>query len=376
MKKEEVRGLVVYTILLVAALIVGLAVIKPLMDGGYYPNKLGQFGFIIIVLVIAYLVNAIGIEILHVLGAVVGGYAVKSFNVLGMCIEKSNNKWNFHFREFDGLTGETKIVPKKEKLNLNPFTWCPIFGYAAEMAGCIVISSMIKKAPEPRAPWLATAAVVFILVSSMLAFYNLIPLKLDATTDGYRMRLAANPVNVKAYNEVLKIEDAQREGKSIEKVPYFEEITEYTAQLNELAVYQYLSEEKLPEAEQIIDKLLENEKVLNHNDACRLIAQKLYIVILTKSVEEAKELYDKMCTDEIRRFIANDVSMPSIRAYILIAGMIEGSEGEVKYARSKIEKAKKKAYASQIATEEKLLEKAIEYVYKNHPKWSKENAAE
>ena len=74
--------------------------------------------------------------------------------------------------------------------------------------------------------------------------------------------------------------------------------------------------------------------------------------------------------------MSNDISMPSIRAYILIAGMIEESESEVAYARSKVEKAKKRALASQIKAEEKLLDKAINYVYENHPKWEKENAAQ
>jgi len=68
--------------------------------------------------------------------------------------------------------------------------------------------------------------------------------------------------------------------------------------------------------------------------------------------------------------------MPSIRAYVMIAGMIEGSESEVMFARSKVEKAKKRSLASEVAAEEKLLEKAINHVYEAHPKWVKEKAAE
>ena len=98
--------------------------------------------------------------------------------------------------------------------------------------------------------------------------------------------------------------------------------------------------------------------------------------IIGLPIEEAKRLYEEICPVDIRRFMANDVSMPSIRAYILIAGMIEESESEVQFANSKVEKAKKRALASQIKAEEKLLEKAIDYVYEKHPKWVKEKAAE
>ena len=93
-------------------------------------------------------------------------------------------------------------------------------------------------------------------------------------------------------------------------------------------------------------------------------------------IGEAKSLYDEICPTEIRRFIANDISMPSLRAYVLIAGMIEESESEVAFAKSKVEKAKKRALATEIKTEEKLLEKALAYVYENHPKWAKEKATD
>ena len=374
MRKEEIRGLIIYSILIIAALIVGFTAIRPTMED-FGPAKMSPFGFLIVVLVIAYLFNAVGLEVLHVIGALFGGYKVTAFNVLGLCIYKTEEKWKFGLRDFGGISGETKIAPKKEKLNINLLTWFPIFGYAIEIGVCVVLMTIIANKDEPGA-WLKSAALIFILISSMIAFYNLVPFKLDSMTDGYRMRLFSKPVNVEAYNKMLVIQEEQRLGKNMENIPVFEEITEYTAEINKLAMYQLLENEKLIEAEAILDKLLEHKQVLNVNEYNRLIAQKLYLSVMLNSVEKAKELYDQLCPIEIRRFIANDFSMPSIRAYILIAGMIEGSESEVEFAKSKIERAKKKALASEIKAEEKLLEKAINYVYENHPKWVKEKDAE
>lgn len=374
MRKEEVRGLIVYTILIAVALIVGLTAVKDAMYQ-YYSAGLNQLVFVLIVLILAYFVNTIGHELLHALGAVIGGYKVVSINILGFCFENEKGKTSFHFKDFDGLTGETKIAPgKKEKKNLNLFVWCPIFGFAAEIASCIVIMSIIKDNPKSNAQWLVVAAVLFILVSSLMAFYDLVPIRLDCKTDGYRMRLFANKINVEAYNAMLEIEDKQRNGEKIEKVPVFEEITEFTAELNMVAAYYYLGKENFKKAEEIINKLIENKNKLSYTDVNRLLAQKLYLTILTKPIGEAKNLYDEIATTEIRRFISNDISMESIRAYILIAGMIEESEGEVKYAISKIEKAKKRSLKSQIEVEEKLVNKSIDYVYEKHPKWEKENA--
>ena len=373
MRKEEVRGLIIYSIMIIVAIIVGFTAIRNQMDL-YAPQKMSGFGFIIIVLIVAYLINVIGLELLHVLGAVLGGYKITGFNILGLGFYKKDKNWKFGFRDFSGISGETKIAPKKEKLNPNLQTWFPIFGFAIELGLCIIISSLAKD--SPKSYWLIPASTIMLLIGSMLAFYNFVPIKLDTETDGYKIRLFTNPINVKAYNQMLEIQEKKRLGEEIKEIPVFQEITEYTAEINVLAMYKYLEEEKFEEAEKIIDQLLENKKHLNINEHNRLIAQKLYIALLTKSIEDAKALYDSICPTEVRRFIANDVSMPSIRAYVMIAGMIEGSESEVEFARSKVEKAKKRALASEIVAEEKLLEKAIDFVYKTHPKWSKEKAAE
>jgi len=374
MRKEEVRGLIVYSLLIIVAVIVFFVAIRPAIESANI--KMGNFLFILLTLIAAYLVNAIGLEFLHLVGASLGGYVVTSFCVFGLCLYKTEEKWKFGLRDFNGICGETKFAPKKEKKNINLVMWLPMFGYAIELASCIVVIMLINMNSESNVPWLKPAALIFILISSLIAFYNLIPLKLDSMTDGYRIRLFTKPVNIEAYNKMLEIQEAQRLGKNVENVPVFEEITDYTAEINTLAMYKFLEEEKYDEAQQIIDRLLENKHVLNINEYNRLIAQKLYLVILTNPIGEAKKLYEEICPIEIRRFMANDISMPSLRAYILIAGMIEDSESEVAFAKLRVEKAKKRALASQRKAEEKLLEKAVSYVYENHPKWNKEKAAE
>ena len=349
MRKEEVRGLIIYTLMFVAAIVVGFTLIRNQM-GLYGPKEISGLGFIVIVLVVAYLVNVIGLELLHVLGAVLGGYTVTSVNILGLAVYKKGKNWKLGIRDFSGISGETRIAPKKEKLNPNLQTWFPIFGFAIELGVCIVVSTLVKGVSNSE--WLIPASTIMLLIACMLAFYNFVPIKLDSVTDGYKIRLFTNPTNVKAYNQMLEINEKKRLGEEIKEIPVFDEITEYTAEINILAMYKNLENEKFNEAEKIIDKLLEHKKILNINDYTRLIAQKLYLVILAKPLEEAKQLYDEIAPTEVRRFIANDVSMPSIRAYVMIAGMIEGSESEVAFARSKVEKAKKKALVSEIKAEE------------------------
>ena len=373
MRKEEIRSLVLYMIMIVVALVVGLAVIRPSMTD--YGPSMPDLLFIVIVVVIAYLFNAFALEILHVIGAKMGGYKVTSVNILWLCIYHDGKAWKMGFKDFNGVCGETKIAPKKEKTNANLLSWLPIFGFAAEIAACIVVNMLVKSSVESSVPWLASAALIFLLITSLLAFYNFIPLKLDTFTDGYRIRLFSKPVNIEAYNQMLMIQEKQRLGEKVEEIPVFSEITEYTAEINASAMFKCLEDGRLKEATEIVDHLLENKKVFSENDYNRLVAQRVYIAALASEKEETKKLYDEICPIEVRRFIANDNNISTVRAYIMIAGMIEDSQSEVAYAKGKIEKAKKRAPASVIRTEEKLIESTLDLIYKTHPKWEKENAA-
>ena len=378
MRKEEIASLVVYLMMIVLAIIIGLTAVKNAISlcG---TGTINSFAFVLLVIFIGLVFNIIMLELLHALGGLIGGYSVASINILGFCFEKKEGKVSFKFRDFDGLTGETKLAPKKEKLNMKPYIWLPLFGYAAELAAGIVLYSQMTTNTSSNVSWLGTCGILFVVISSMIALYNLVPIKLDTMTDGYKLVLISKPANVEAYNELLKAEDLERNGKPVPELRVFEDITEYTANINLFSVYKRLEEGKLDEAEKIIDLILSNSKKLEPYTHYRLISQKLYIVIMTKEVEEAKKVYDELCDDKIRRFIANDVSMESLRAYILISGILEKSQGEVKYALGKKDKAMKRALKQRAAVEEKLFNIALDKVYEAHPKWKeepKENAAE
>ena len=374
MRKEEIRGIVLYILIIASAVIFGFAFVRPQVTD-YGPNHMSPLLFVLLFIGFAYLINVFGLELLHVIGAVIGGYKITRFNVLWLCFYKEKESWKFGIRDFNGLSGETRIAPTREKTNLNWLTWFPLFGYAIELATCIVLGS-IAKTSDPKLSWLIPASTIVLLIASMLAVYNFIPVKLDSMTDGYRIRLFSNKINVDAYNKMLVIQEKQRLGEKIDGVPVFDEITEYTAEINVLAINKYIEDGKLLEAEKIVDKLIENKKIINPKDYARMIAQKLYIMILTRDIEEVKKEYDTLCPIEVRRFIANDAELSTIRAYILIAGMIENSQSEVLYSKSRINKVSKKALESEIRTEKELIEKALEYISEKHPKWEKENAAE
>ena len=371
MKREEIVTLVIYALMIVLAVVMGLSIVDDTVSAIRLDN-FSKPGLVILSILVALLFNVIMLEVLHIIGGLIGGYKVVSVNILGFCFEKKEGKTVFKFKDFDGLTGEVKLAPKKEKLNMKPVVWLPLFGYAAELAGCIVLHSSMMGNSQQTYSWLGISAIIFIVMSSMLALYNIVPFKLDTMTDGYKFVLLSNPANIEAYNEMLRAEDLERNGQPAAQTKVYEEITEFTASVNLFNVYKHLDNGELKEAEDIVDLMLEQPKKLEPSTHYRLISQKLYIVILSQNLEDAKKVYDEIADDKVRRFIANDLSMESIRAYLLISGILEKSLAECKFAISRKDKAMKRAFKQRAIVESKLYQIALDTIYKNHPKWKDE----
>ena len=359
--------------MIAAAVIVGLTAVQSTFKTHYFLD-MPSYLFAIIVIIVGLLLNIVGLEVCHAIGARIGGYEVVSVNCVGFCFQKKEGKWKFSFKDFDGLTGETKVAPKSDKAKLAPYIWFPIVMYFAELAIGIVLYTLaedkdvIKQVTNPL-HWMAIASLLFIIISSMLALYNLVPLRLDSMTDGYRFTLLAKKENVEAYNELMRVEAAQIKGENPGEIKIFTDITEFTANINLISVYEELKNKNYAKAEELIDMIVVDPKKVLPETYNRLLSQKLYIKIMTLPLEEVKEYYDKNVDDYARKFIANDLSMESIKAYILIAGLLDKSRNEVDFAKSRKDRAMKRLPSSRAQIENKLYEEALERVYEAHPDW-------
>lgn len=372
MKKEDIASIIVYLLMIGAAVVVGLTAVKDVFLKHYH-FSLNNYVFAILAILVALIVNIVGLEVFHVLGAKAGHYKILSVNVLWLCLRKKDGKWKLGFKDFDGLTGETKVAPKDEKTKLGLYVWLPVLAYFVELIACIVIYTLAGDnniAPtESPLHWMAVAAILFIVVSSMIALYNLAPIKLDSMTDGYRLTLISKKENMDAYNELMRIEALQLEGKEVGEIKIFSDITEFTASINLMSVYEEYKKNNYARAEELIDMIIVDPKKVSSQTYNRLLSQKLYIKIMTLPLEEVKVYYDKQIDDSVRKFIANDLSIESLRTYILIAGLLDESNGEVEFAISRKERALKRAVPSRAETEKVLYENALKKVYEAHPDW-------
>ena len=373
MKKEDVVGLVIYLIIIALAVVFGLTVLQT----HNAESSFSGFTYVIYVagsVVIGVIFNAILFELAHVAGAKIGKYDIISVNVLGFCFYKEQEKTKFHFSSFDGLTGETKIVPKKDMVEkANPYPYL-IFGslfFVVEAIIVMVVFSLFRSHESDILKDVAYFALTVGAIGLVILFYNIVPFRIDSMTDGYRLTMVSNPKNRAAFNELLRVEYEMQQGNAVE-VKVFDEITNFTADLNLNKVYALLDEKKYAEAEEILDKIIAAKDGVDAKVYIRARAQKIYLNLITKDLDEARAYYDKEVPVSERREISNDVSMASIRAYLLMSGLLDKSRSECIIALNNVYRAFKKTPKNRQKTEVVLFNEALDKVVAAHPDWELE----
>ena len=155
------------------------------------------------------------------------------------------------------------------------------------------------------------------------------------------------------------------------EIKVFTEITNFTAELNLNKVYILLDKGEFLEAETMLDDILKSEDISNRT-YIRAKAQKIYIHLMNNDLEEAQAFYDKEVPMNERRELSEDVSMASIRAYVLMSGLLDDSQSETMLALNKVLKAYKRTSESRQKYELKLYNEALNKVIAKHPKWELE----
>ena len=377
MKKEEISGIVVYVLLLALALVFALLVVREyfyeagLEIGLYILFILGSF-------VGGLIFNAIIFELAHMLGAKVGRYKIISVNILGLCFYKKDRKTKVKFAGFDGLSGETKILPKENtKKKPNPRPYC-LFGtvfYAIEIIAVIFTYSFLKSTSESvTLKNLGFGLLVAGVVGGGMLLYNIIPFHLDSMTDGYRLILLSNKKNRDAFNDLLTVEnseDAEKVQETLEKNKDEEQINAFSADIRVNEIYTLLEKEDFLGAEKIVDDVLSHpNKKMSQKTYLEAKSQKVYLVIMTREEKEVLDFYDKEVSLQERKAISDDKNFSSIRAYILMAGLLDKSRSECFLTLSRVYKVYKHIPESKKKIEAHLYNLAINKIDQVHPNWN------
>ncbi len=373
MKKNDTMGYVAYLLMLALAVCVGFFVLRPDFSAGSTYLTISPYILVLLAILIGIVITGVVLELGHLLGAKIGKYEVTGWVCLGLGMKKKKDgKKKFYAGNYDGLTGETIVTPiDTKKSNPRPIIYMGLLFLFLEIIICVVMlvlaSSFIKNG-ETSYYWLKTSSEVVLTVAGMVFLYDVFPSALDSKNDGYLITILNNKTNVIAYNEMLLAEDKLSRGLPKGDTPVYDEVTDFTAAVNDITLYDYLDKGDYAAALTIIEKTIACEKKVSTPVFRYAEAEKVAIMIDTLPLEEAKKYFIALPLD-VKKHIASLSNAPSVRAYVLANGLIEESIGETEAALNKTHDAFRKLPKEKKAVEKKLLKLAVEKVLTAHPDW-------
>ena len=376
MKKQDIAGIIVYVIILAFAAVFGLVVIRNYSS----QSNMESWQFILFVIgaiVAGLLFNAVLYELAHIFGALIGGYKVTSVSILGLTFFKDEGKFKIRMRSFDGLTGEVKIMPKENrKKPANPLPYL-IMGtalYAVEVVAVVFAFSILtREGSTTNMKNIAYFLITMMAVGGMIVFYNIIPLQLDSMTDGYRLRLVSGKKNREAFNNMLLGKTTAKEEKNESNEASAVEETSFSNDIKLNEVLMCLNEEKYIEAEQLVDSILQaqkEDKKISAKTALEAKADKIFLVFVNNDFDTASNYFEESLSLQDRKHLAEESSLPCIRAYVLVSALLDRSHSECVRALDKVYKAYKRTPQERRELESKLFNKALNLVIEKHPDWN------
>ena len=365
MKKEDVISTLVYLVMLVIVVIVGYFIISANSEAilsSLGNNSSAIYGFVIISLIIGVLINVIFVEVGHALGAKIGGYDILSFNVFGLCFYKvlvnDKLKTKFGFKSFDGLAGETKILPSSKKEKHNPVAYI-IFPFVLILLEFLALYlSFMFISDDSNLAFIKYAIVLIATVGGLFILYDYIPFKLDAATDGYRYTLLVKKINVEAYNTRLEIEGNILLNKDNKNYKVFDEITDYTADVNFLSIYNYLENYDYESSFELINKIINTTSKVSNETILKAKMWYLYLLLKEDKLDEAQKYFEEF-DDSATNYLKKNNSLLTLRTYNLYLIKVEKAESLIEETSIKYLKTYKNEVSTFKEKDKKLFESDV-----------------
>ena len=376
MKKQEVAGLIFWIVVFAGYITYFFVLVQPFFRDGYsgFNNWFGYFFTFLLEIVLGIIVTAILLEVFHIIGAKIGGYKVISVNILGFNFYKDDNKTRFRFAKFDGLTGETKIIPNQKRnkeANPNWYIFLNSVFFIIEFGALYFVFYFFKDDASYFLKNLARGALTFGLTAMVIWLYNLLPIQMESMNDGYRFALSKGKEKRKAFNK--KLLESYTDISSVTEQTENEEKQEEVIIPSDNSIdsiYAYLILKQKDKALEVCENVL-NDKSF-HKRVLEVKCLRFYIQVIDAPLDEGKELYDKDFSLNERREVSQENELPFIEAYALMAGLFDKSRSECDRILQRAGKAFKHAANNKKKIEQEIVNSVIDRVLSAHPNWELE----
>ncbi|MDR1697584.1 MAG: hypothetical protein LBR37_01530 [Erysipelotrichaceae bacterium] len=371
MKKNDLWSLLVFLIMGAIIIVSALVFISEAfgravgLDGNLIIGFQESLPYLFVALLISIVINGILEETCHVIGALIGGYKIKSVNFFGLEFARNkDHKFKFGLSSFNGLTGETKVLPKNDKASLKLYCLLPLFVLCAEVLTLILV---IIYSSSVTNTYLEPCFLVVITITLAMIVYQFFPVELDSLNDGYRFVLITSGGGKAqvAFNKMLEIEAEVENGNANWAVPAILPDTLYGAKIYLMNYYREASQGSYEAAEATLKQILEVNQLKEM--MIRVHLETIFIKACL-NLDEARRYYEEELSNDDKKVLYSSPDLDILRCYLLVSALIEKSDSEMEFAKKRIAKLIEKDKYNKYVTQKALLEKTYELIRKTNLK--------
>lgn len=305
-----------------------------LFDLIYTADSIGQFQqtlFTVLSSLIGLLISFLAFNGGKILGAkLISKYEVQIVQILGFKFTKVDGKFKLTYKFSTILDLKLRLKPRS--LDCKPaghigFAYLINLMISGLMIGLGLGFGLNNTYTSAALQILLAGLSLGGLVSLIIPFYKIIPLKNDADTDGFILLNTRSLENRTAYNIVLTNEANQFGTQDFIVANFNNYNSYYKAQTLYYNYLMSLYNDKLEEAVDILNTAQYYSKYLPEEMSFMINGEKLYIFILIEDLNKANKLFLSLKKDN-KNYLTDPVFLTEYRVGLIIAGVLLNSETE------------------------------------------------
>ncbi len=350
----------------VAIIVLGLAIFG--IAYAFQQTKAGLgAGYVVLFVLVSLILGIFVYTLGKVIFGLISGYKVKYMEALGICIylTSKGSKVTFEFGKV--LEMHILFAPKDPTLDKKP-TLLSLGGTITFVVVGGILLGLTFTDIFPSSAKLITQ--YGLAIASSVVIYELLPIGYANNNDMFNLIKTSSKDNCLAFNNYLynKACDTNHE----ELVPV--EFEEYDHSKFKPWTLIYLAdnliyENKINEAEKVLNKLDEYEIVTNSYVKCEAGYQKIFIYLTSGRSKQANDLITKL-EKQVKNAEDYHMTISSLRSDILVSAFIENSlESTQESIKTFIKTAKSLPITPRVEKELNIVNNLIPRINQAHPDW-------
>lgn len=353
----------------IAIIVLGLAIFG--IAYAFQQTKAGLgAGYIVLFVIVSLCLGILVYTLGKIIFGCISGYKVKYLEILGICcyITSKGVKFTFEFSKM--LEMHILFAPKDPKFDKKPILLSLGGTITFVVLGGVLLGLTFTDIFPSSAKLITQYGLA---IASSVVIYELLPVGYANNNDMFNLIKTSSKDNCLAFNNYLYNKACDTNHEELVSIEFEEyDNSKFKPWTLIFAIDNLIYENKISEAEKLLNKLDEYELVTNSYVKCEAGYQKIYIYLTSGRSKQANELITTL-EKQVKNAEDYHMTVSSLRSDILVSAFIENSlESCQESIKSFIKACKALNVTPRVEKELTIVNNLIPRINQAHPDWKLE----